>query len=177
VRYLWQCTELLLSEQLAGVVILCCRNMRDVTPCRLASKFCPDCSTLKKKAIWSPETSGYACPKTRRNISEELNLQQRSCVDLRNKRLVTFSFYSFYPKPYLLNISHFAAFGNTVFSCSVRLLCTARGRHVLGCYVTSFKMALKLTTKLEMFRDFLCHSLISINQFIHLPVNYMCHDT
>jgi len=78
-----QCTELLLLEQLAGVGIVCCRNMRDETSCCLASSFCLDCSILKKKAIWSPETSEYAFPTTRRNILEELNLQQRWCVDLR----------------------------------------------------------------------------------------------
>lgn len=78
-----QCTELFLFEQLAGVVIVCCRNMRDVTPCRLAGSFRLDCSALKKKAMWSPETSGFACPTTRRNVSGELTLQQRWCVDLK----------------------------------------------------------------------------------------------
>jgi hypothetical protein len=46
-----QCAEMLLLVQLAGVVIVCCRNMRDVTPCRFASSFCLNCSILKKKSV------------------------------------------------------------------------------------------------------------------------------
>ena len=60
-----QCTELLLLgyvgavyrvvtvRAVTAVVTVCCRNMRDVKPCRLASSFCPDYSTLKKKAVCS----------------------------------------------------------------------------------------------------------------------------
>lgn len=82
VHYLGRSAVSLLG-QLADVGIVCCRNMRDLTSCRLAGSFCLDCSIVKKKVIWSSETSEYSFLTTRRNISEELNLQQRRCVDLR----------------------------------------------------------------------------------------------